>query len=37
MHEERFETPDVGETARLELELVEARGQSVIAIQGSWR
>ncbi|MBN8612293.1 MAG: DUF2029 domain-containing protein [Deltaproteobacteria bacterium] len=37
MHEERLETLDVGDTARLELELVEARGQSVVAIQGSWR
>jgi hypothetical protein len=37
LHEERFETPDVGSEARLELELVDARGQSVVVLDGQWR
>ncbi len=37
LEEVRFETPDVGDTARLEFELIEARGQSVVAIDGVWR
>ncbi len=34
LHEERFETPDVAEHARLELELVDARGQSLVVLDG---
>jgi len=37
LRELRYETTDVGETARLELEIEGASRQSVIAIDGVWR
>ncbi len=33
----RIETSDVGETARLELEVLDTRGQGVVVIDGVWR
>jgi hypothetical protein len=33
----RIDTPDVGDTARLELELLDVRGQGVVVLDGLWR